>query len=145
LKSLTNSKIISLKELDNFSKEILNFLEKDSIVLLNGTLAAGKTTLVKAIVKSMGIEDIAVTSPTFSLQQSYGDRVFHYDFYRVDFLDLVNLGIVEEFEKSGLHFVEWANEELLDLLKSADFKIYSITINVPSSSVREYNLEVINA
>ena len=145
MKSLINSKIVALNNLEGFAKELLDSLPKSAIVLLNGNLAAGKTTLVKSIVEQIG-ESGAVTSPTFSLQQRYGESLFHYDFYRVEFDDLEDLGLLEEFEKEGLHFIEWANEDLVNLLKDAGFSIYSISIMpVDNGAAREYKMEVISA
>ena len=132
----------SLNELESVAKDIIAHLPNSAIVALSGNLAAGKTTLVSQIVKSLNLGN--ATSPTFSLQQIYEDRVFHYDFYRIDFNEIVELGLLEEFEKEGLHFVEWADEELLTLLSQAGFELYKITIT-PKKSKREYILEVINA
>ena len=66
-------------ELNTLIDELLDEF-KNGVVILKGDLAAGKTTLVKAVVAAMGIED-TVTSPTFSLQQVYGDKIYHYDMY----------------------------------------------------------------
>ena len=132
----------SLDELESVAKDIITLLPNSAIVALSGNLASGKTTLVSQIVKSLNLGN--ATSPTFSLQQIYEDRVFHYDFYRIDFNEIVELGLLEEFEKEGLHFVEWADEQLLTLLSQAGFELYKITIT-PKKSKREYILEVINA
>jgi len=132
----------SLDELESVAKDIITLLPDSAIVALSGNLASGKTTLVSQIVKSLNLG--SATSPTFSLQQIYEDRVFHYDFYRIDFNEIIELGLLEEFEKEGLHFVEWADEELLTLLSQAGFELYKITIT-PKKSKREYILEVINA
>jgi tRNA threonylcarbamoyladenosine biosynthesis protein TsaE len=132
----------SLDELESVAKDIITLLPDSAIVALSGNLASGKTTLVSQIVKLLNLGN--ATSPTFSLQQIYEDRVFHYDFYRIDFNEIVELGLLEEFEKEGLHFVEWADEELLTLLSQAGFELYKITIT-PKKSKREYILEVINA
>ena len=69
-------------KLDNLNPVVSKFGRKiqNGVVILKGDLAAGKTTLVKAVVKAMGIDD-EVTSPTFSLQQCYGDSIYHYDLY----------------------------------------------------------------
>ncbi len=150
MKSQIKSKIllhkeVALEELESFAKEILAFLPRSAVVLLNGNLAAGKTTLVSKIANSLDASSNIVTSPTFSLQQIYGNRVFHYDFYRIDFNDIISLGLLEEFEKDGLHFIEWASDELKDILIEAGFSIYSITIKALESNSRDYKLEVINA
>ena len=134
----------NLDKLKELTKEIAEFFPSSAIVLLKGNLAAGKTTLVSKFVELLNQGAEVATSPTFALQQIYGDTIFHYDFYRVDFSELVNLGLLEEFEKEGYHFVEWASEELVDLLLEAGFEVYSIEINNLGSS-REYILRKLNA
>ena len=137
-------KIASLSELESIANKIIEVLPQNAIVLLNGNLAAGKTTLVKEIVKVLDV-DVTPTSPTFSLQQIYGNRVFHYDFYRLEYEDLIDLGLVDEFEKEGWHFVEWMPNELKDLLIDAGFEIYFIDINILDNDKREYIMGVIGA
>lgn len=96
---------ISLAELEGFASEFLeNFT--NGVVILKGDLAAGKTTFVKTVAKLKGICD-DVTSPTFSLQQCYGDDTYHYDIYNKGLDHFVALGMLEELEKEGLHFIEW--------------------------------------
>ena len=109
------------------------------VVILMGDLAAGKTTLVKAIVKAMGIED-AVTSPTFSLQQVYGESIYHYDLYNHGLEHFISLGMLEELDKEGLHFVEWGDEALLELLEEAGIATTVIEIEKVSDNEREYKV-----
>ncbi len=97
------------------------------IVLLQGDLASGKTTFVKEYVKSIGCQDI-VTSPTFSLQTVYGDNIFHYDIYNKTLDKFISLGLLEEFEKEGVHFVEWGDEKLKDILLKYGFNVLTIKI-----------------
>ncbi len=101
--------------------------DKDIIVLLQGDLASGKTTLVKEYVSYLGLNE-AVTSPTFSLQSIYGNKIFHYDIYNKSIEEFLALGLLEEFEKSGVHFVEWGDEKLKNLLKKLGFDILVIEI-----------------
>ena len=129
----------TLDDLPSIAKKIVDTLPKNAVVLLKGNLAAGKTTLVKAIANEFGLS--SVSSPTFSLQQIYGDNIFHYDFYRIDFEKILQMGLFEEFEKSGLHFVEWPSEELIDLLYKSGFKLYLIEIT-PKGDGREYKIKV---
>ena len=56
----------------NYLKDILI---EDSIVILRGDLASGKTTLVKSYLKVLDLPDL-VTSPTFSLQAIYSNNIF---------------------------------------------------------------------
>ena len=102
---------LALKEIDILTNELKNIIVDDVIVILRGDLASGKTTLVKNYVKSLGLDDL-VTSPTFSLQSVYSNDIYHYDIYNKSLEDFIALGMLEEFEKSGTHFVEWGDEKL---------------------------------
>ena len=121
----------SLSELD----KVVDYLEKNlpsnAIVFLRGDLASGKTTLTQAIAKSRGIES-EVTSPTFSLQQCYGaedgSNLYHYDLYRLDHEEFMQLGLFEEFEKEGWHMVEWGSDELKAFLEGVGYNVAAIEI-----------------
>ncbi len=132
----------NLEQISDIASKILSYLPENAIVALNGDLAAGKTTLVSTIVNSLNLG--SATSPTFSLQQVYSDKVFHYDFYRLEYAEIANLGLIDELEQDGLHFVEWVPEELIELLNSAGFNLYAIDIEKQDSS-RKYILKALNA
>ena len=135
----------SLK-LDNLAPIISKFGRKitSGVVILKGDLAAGKTTLVKAVVNAMGIKD-EVTSPTFSLQQCYGEKVYHYDIYNHGLEYFISLGMLEELDKDGLHFVEWGDDELLSILVSAEIPTVVIEIEKISDDEREYRIDYAHA
>lgn len=111
---------------------------KDVIVLLQGDLASGKTTLVKAYVESLGLKD-EVTSPTFSLQSRYGKKIYHYDVYNITLDEFISLGLLEELEKEGIHFVEWGDDELEKLLKSIGMDNIKVKISIKDDK-REYDI-----
>jgi tRNA threonylcarbamoyladenosine biosynthesis protein TsaE len=98
------------------------------IVILSGTLGSGKTTFVKEFVKSVKIDE-NVTSPTFSIQNVYDDKIFHYDLYNKTLDDFLRLGMLEELEKDGYHFIEWG-EELEKILKEFGFEYLKIEIEL---------------
>ncbi len=84
-----------------------------SILLLNGPLGAGKTTFVKGIAKSLGIEE-PITSPTFPLSQHYlsgSPPLIHLDLYRIEKKLMANEFFLQEEEESraigALMVVEW--------------------------------------
>ena len=112
---------------------------KNIVVLLQGDLASGKTTLVKYYVKSLGLEDM-VTSPTFSLQTLYGKNIFHYDVYNKTLDEFIALGLLEEFEKDGIHFVEWGDNRLKKILNEYGFNILTVQIKKKENK-REYIIE----
>ncbi|MBD3829698.1 MAG: tRNA (adenosine(37)-N6)-threonylcarbamoyltransferase complex ATPase subunit type 1 TsaE, partial [Arcobacter sp.] len=97
------------------------------IIILRGDLASGKTTLVKSYVKSLGLSDL-VTSPTFSLQAIYSNNIFHYDVYNKTLQEFISLGMLEEFEKEGIHFVEWGDEKLETILKDYGYRVILVEI-----------------
>ncbi|MFW0693312.1 tRNA (adenosine(37)-N6)-threonylcarbamoyltransferase complex ATPase subunit type 1 TsaE [Aliarcobacter butzleri] len=106
-------------------KKVIN--NKNCVVILRGDLASGKTTLVKNYVKSLGLDDL-VTSPTFSIQAVYSNNIFHYDVYNKTLQQFICLGMIEEFEAEGVHFVEWGDEKLEDILKDYGFQVVLVEI-----------------
>ena len=137
------SYVFKLDELHILADEIVkNF--QNGVVVLRGDLACGKTTLVKEVVKKLGF-DGDVTSPTFSLQQCYADNIFHYDIYNHGLEHFISLGMLEELDKDGLHFVEWGDDELLDILNSAGIDALKIDIEKISDQSREYKVEYAHA
>ena len=100
------------------------------IVLLSGTLGAGKTFLVKEFAKSLGIKN--VTSPTFSIQNIYDNVVFHYDLYNKGANEFLALGMIEELEKDGFHFIEWG-EELKQILDEFGFDYLVVNIKIENN------------
>ena len=129
---------IDLSGVAAMAKEILKEFSS-GVILLRGDLASGKTTLTKYIVESLGVKD-AVTSPTFSLQQCYGDKIFHYDIYNKGLDNFISLGMLEELEKDGLHLVEWGDDELKRILLHAGFDVLEINIKKIDNNKREYKI-----
>ena len=132
----------SLTELHKVVKYLNETLPSNAIVFLRGDLAAGKTTLTQAIAKAKGIEG-EVTSPTFSLQQCYGaedgSSLYHYDLYRLDHEEFMQLGLFEEFEKEGWHMVEWGSDELKAFLEGVGYNVVTIDIE-PTLEGRNYKI-----
>ena len=118
---------LALNELSIVAQEIAYQLPTGGVVVLRGDLAAGKTTLTQAFASYLGEEEV-VTSPTFSLQQCYGERLFHYDLYNKGLENFLALGLLEELDKEGYHLIEWGDERLKDLLASAGIDTMMIEI-----------------
>jgi tRNA threonylcarbamoyladenosine biosynthesis protein TsaE len=100
----------------------LSALGDIKILLLNGKLGAGKTTLAAHILKAAGVQDI-ITSPTFTVCSTYeapplNGFVLHADLYRVrSFSELEQTGFFELLEQAELALIEWG-EPLKDFLAS---------------------------
>jgi len=127
------------EELDRVIGAIMDALPHGGVVILQGDLASGKTTLTQAAARFLDIDE-PVTSPTFSLQQCYGDDLFHYDIYNHGIEHFLALGLLEELEKPGYHFIEWGDETLIELLKTAEIPTIVTEIEKCAEDARCYKV-----
>lgn len=119
--------------------ESLDLKNHRGIYLLSGDLASGKTTLVQAMVESLGSK-AQVASPTFLTAMDYGNQIYHYDFYNKNLEELFALGLLEEIEKEGWHFIEWGDENLAKILQQIGLPFWRILISLESNK-RKYTLQ----
>ncbi len=113
-------KNFSLEDLASIAAEITSSV-KNKTLLFYGEMGVGKTTLIKEICQQLGILD-NISSPTFSLvneyQTSKKEKVFHFDFYRIEEEEeALDIGIEEYFDSDAWCLVEWPEniENLLPL------------------------------
>lgn len=102
----------SLEELKSVSRDIISKL-KHKIVLLEGEMGAGKTTLIKEVISLMGSDD-ETSSPTFSIVNEYETdwgKVFHFDLYRIKSeSEAFDFGIEEYLDSDAYCFIEWPDK-----------------------------------
>lgn len=123
----------SSEETKRFGELIAPFLFPNSLVLLNGVLGAGKTTLAKGIAKGMGVRE-EVNSPTFNILKIYEGaylKLYHIDAYRLEDVasENKNIGLEEVIEGEGVTLVEWS-----DFIKEF---LHSETLNINISYASE--------
>lgn len=98
-------------------EKIGKLLKKGDIIAMQGTLAAGKTTITKGIAKALEVTD-TITSPTFCLISEYNGKMplYHMDVYRLDGAeDFINLGTDDMLYGDGVSIIEWS-EKIMDEL-----------------------------
>lgn len=130
----------TLNTLNNAIEKLLPYLEKYKIVLFNGSMGAGKTTLISELCKHLGSKD-DISSPTFSIVNEYQSnigKIYHFDFYRIESLEeAFDIGVEEYLFSDDYCFIEWA-EKITELLPNQ-----YLIVNISSISETERQLEII--
>lgn len=128
----------SLSDLNTVADQILK-LVKTKTILFHGDMGTGKTTLIKALVKTLGSLD-DVSSPTFSIVNEYAtvdDLIYHFDLFRINSLEeAYDFGIEDYLDTTHWVFIEWP-----DLIKdnlNGDFNV--ITLNLEKNNKRKLTL-----
>lgn len=105
-------KIFDIQSIDEVAYELIKNTQTKT-VLFYGEMGAGKTTLIRAIVKALG-GSTEVSSPTFSIVNEYqvnDDKVFHFDFYRIeDVTEVLDIGIEDYLYSGHWIFIEWPDK-----------------------------------
>lgn len=116
----------NLESLNLVAKKVLSALNH-KVILFDGAMGTGKTTLIKALVKELGSLD-AVSSPTFSLVNTYETpdvAIYHFDLYRLNSLEeAFDFGIEDYLESHNWLFIEWP--DIIKALLPADYHIISL-------------------
>lgn len=109
-----------------FGAELVESLTGVELVFLHGQLGAGKTTLVRGILRALGYAG-PVKSPTYTLLEPYDIaqwHIYHFDLYRIgDSQELEFIGIDELLDAHAVKFIEWP-ERARDRLPEPDIEIF---------------------
>tara|TARA_B100001769_G_scaffold93309_1_gene71801 strand:+ start:65 stop:484 length:420 start_codon:yes stop_codon:yes gene_type:complete len=99
----------SLKNISKVSQKIVENI-KHKIIVFEGEMGSGKTTLIKSICKKIKTTD-NVSSPTFSLINEYKSQnsiIYHFDFYRIKNInEAYDFGANEYIDSGRLCLIEW--------------------------------------
>ncbi|HEY4664383.1 MAG TPA: tRNA (adenosine(37)-N6)-threonylcarbamoyltransferase complex ATPase subunit type 1 TsaE [Comamonas sp.] len=110
-----------------FAKQLATLPEmRDAYITLHGDLGAGKTTLVRHLLRSLGVQG-RIKSPTYAVvepHEAQGLTIWHFDFYRFDDpREWEDAGFRDIFASQGLKLAEWP-EKAASLTPLADLAIY---------------------
>lgn len=131
--------VFSLDQIKEVAEQILAQNPK-KIILFNGEMGVGKTTLIKQLCKSLGVQD-ATSSPTFSLVNEYytsnNQIVYHFDFYRLNKeTEALDMGVDDYLYSGNWCFIEWS-EKIASLLPE---ETSTINIHLLADEKRELEL-----
>ena len=110
-KSTAGGRDISLSEIEGVTRELIAGNAARTIWLFYGEMGSGKTTLIKAIGRNLGVSE-TMSSPTFPRVNEYagagGKRIYHFDLYRLrNEKEIYEIGVEEYFDSQDLCLVEW--------------------------------------
>ncbi len=111
--------ISDLAQLPAVAKQLVKSFDGERIIAFYGEMGAGKTTLIKAICEELDVTD-TISSPTYSIVNEYrtakGEKIYHFDFYRIKSADeAYDMGYEEYFYSKAYCFIEWP-EKIAELM-----------------------------
>lgn len=97
------------RETQALGKLLAEELKGGEVICLSGDLGSGKTTFTQGLLKGLKVAG-PYTSPTFVIMKKYKNNIFHFDAYRIEAKDILNLGWKEiAAGKNNVIIVEWAD------------------------------------
>lgn len=105
-------KISGLEDLKRGAKEFLDAVGENRLIAFYAPMGAGKTTFITAVCKALGVEEDAISSPTFAIVNEYRGRggrpIFHFDFYRIEQpAEALDIGLYDYLDSGELCLMEW--------------------------------------
>lgn len=104
--------IYGLDQVSQAADHLLKRLPKCQVMTFTGSLGAGKTTLIRELLREVGIQE-PITSPTFTYMNLYvnqkGQKFYHFDLYRIDSLDAFCWSGFDEYlyQPNSWALIEW--------------------------------------
>ena len=107
--------IYTLGEIDDVAQSLMKKFGSKSVWAFHAPMGAGKTTLITALCKILGVQD-RVNSPTFAIMNEYqglGKVIYHMDWYRLENDgEARRAGVEMAMEDSDFCFIEWPEKAI---------------------------------
>ena len=128
--------IAGLEDLERAAREFLEAIGDATLVAFYAPMGAGKTTFTTAICKALGVQEDAISSPTFAIVNVYrggaGQPIYHFDFYRIERPEeALDIGLYDYLDSGDLCLMEWP-ENIEGLLPDETLRV-QIAVNPDGS------------
>ena len=132
--------ITDVSELGLIASHIKKNMDHSPVVIFDGEMGAGKTTLISELCSQLQIED-DISSPTYSIVNTYlrpnQKDVYHFDFYRMaDEMEAVQSGLDEMIDSGNICLIEWA-ERIMKLLPES-----YVRVNISITGTNSRKIEI---
>ena len=134
----------SQSAIDQAADLILEAADGCSVIAFHGEMGAGKTTIISALAKALGVAADEISSPSFSIVNEYrsdatAELIYHFDLYRLQSIDqAVGIGVEDYFDSGALCLIEWP--DIIDpLLPVATTDIFIKVLPYSSREIRIVN------
>lgn len=132
---------ITIESLDKIVEAARQFSEETAgknFIALYAPMGAGKTTFTSALCRVKGVDEDAVSSPTFAIVNEYrtksGESIYHFDFYRITRIEeALDIGFYDYVDSGALCIAEWP--ENIEPLIPEDALRVRISVNPDSSRI----------
>jgi len=119
--------IDGLQDLERAARAFLDAIGSNTLIAFYAPMGAGKTTFTTAVCKALGVQEDAVSSPTFAIVNEYrgglGQPIFHFDFYRIERPEeALDIGLYDYLDSGYLCLMEWP-ENIEGLLPEETLKV----------------------
>ena len=133
---------VTLEGLEEVAKEIVSMLDTYKVWLFRGEMGSGKTTLIKKVGAASGVVE-TMSSPTFAIVNEYAggtfERIYHFDFYRIEKeIEAIDIGVEEYFYSGYPCLIEWP-EKIPSLIP---LQHAEVTIQVDTNTKRTIAIAV---
>ncbi|AME09725.1 tRNA threonylcarbamoyladenosine biosynthesis protein TsaE [Gemella sp. oral taxon 928] len=120
--------IKNLHDTERLAHIVADSIDNKLLLMLNGDLAAGKTTFTKYLAQNLGVKQV-VNSPTFNIMKEYKSNkgnLYHIDAYRLE-NSSEDLGFEEIFYEDNICIIEWG--EFIEEYLPMERLVFNITLH----------------